>query len=160
MVNGEEVLLGFFAVIAGVFFLFLLIMVLMYIFYGIGMFKIAKTLGRSDWAFLAWIPIAQVFLMPILIEEDVHESLRGKFTLIFAIVWISSFVLSLFFAIFGFLSLIIQIYAFHVLATRFSENALVHTIIAIVTLGISMPISLFLFRNRDPLPQQGVEVLD
>lgn len=152
----EGVIVGLFAMLAGFFILILVIGIIMYILYAIGMFKIAKTLGREDMAFLAWIPIAQIFLLPLVVEDDVHEQIRGKFTLIFAISWIGSVLLSMAIPIFGVITLIVQIYGFHVLATRFSENALVHTIITIVTLGFAMPISIFLFRNREPLPKDEV----
>lgn len=149
--SDETAILGFFAIFAGFFLVLAIVGLVFYIFFALGMFKIAKTLGRGDMAFLAWIPIAQMFLIPLVVENDVHESMRGKFTLIYAISWIGSIVLGFILAPFSFLSFIVLLYGFFVLASRFSENAMIHLVISIVTLGVSMPISIFRFRNREPI---------
>src|SRR5699024_2685161 len=127
------------------------IAIVYYILFALGMSKIARTQGREDMAFLAWIPIAQTFLLPLVVENDVHEGMRGRFTLIYAISWVGSIILSMFFALFGILSMVVLLYGFYVLATRFSTNALAHTVIGVITLGMSVPISLFRFRNRQPI---------
>lgn len=149
--SDETAILGFFAIFAGFFLVIAIVGIVFYILFALGMFKIAKTLGRGDMAFLAWIPIAQTFLIPIVVENDVHESVRGKFTLVYAISWIGSIVLGFFLAPLGFLSFIVLLYGFYVMATRFSENAIIHLVIGVVTLGISVPISVFRFRNREPI---------
>lgn len=151
MSNEENVVLGILAVFAGFIFAAVIIGIVLYILYALGMFKIAKTLGRGDMAFLAWIPLAQTFLLPLVVENDVHEGLRGKFTLVYAISWLASILLGMFFAPFSFISIVVFLYGFHILASRFSANALAHTIIGVVTLGISVPVSLFRFRNREPI---------
>lgn len=151
MSSEESVILGILAVFAGFFIAIIVVAIVLYILYALGMFRIAKTLGREDMAFLAWIPIAQTFLLTLVVEDDVHESLRGKFTLIYAVSWVGSIVLGMFFTPFVYLSIIVLLYGFYVLANRFSENAIVHTIIGVVTLGVSVPISLFRFRKREPI---------
>lgn len=151
MSSEESFFVGLFAVFAGFILFLVVIAIVFYILYALGMFNIAKTLGRSDMAFLAWIPIAQTFLLPLVVEDDVHEQIRGKFTLIYAVAWLASIFLGMFFAPASFIPIIILLYGFHVLASRFSENALAHTIIGVVTLGMSLSISLFMFRNRTPL---------
>ncbi|RKJ17757.1 hypothetical protein D7X33_46360 [Butyricicoccus sp. 1XD8-22] len=40
-------------------------------------------------------------------------------------------------------------YAFYFIAKRYSNNEVLHTVIAIVTLGMAIPIQLFRFRNRE-----------
>lgn len=151
MSTEESFLVGALAILAGFLVFFAVIGIVLYILYALGMFKIAKTLGRDDMAFLAWIPIAQTFLLPLVVENDVHEGIRGKFTLVYAVSWLASIFLAMFYTPFTFISMIVLLYGFHVLALRFSENALAHTIIGVVTLGVSVPISLFRFRNRTPI---------
>lgn len=153
MSSEESFLLGFFAVFAGFILLSIVIAIIFYLLYALGMYGIAKKSDKSDLAFLAWIPIAQIFLLPLIVENDVHEEVRGKFTLIFAITFVGSFVLSWIFTPLGFLYLVVFIYGFYFLAARYSENAMIHTVIAAVTLGASISISLFRFRNREPIVQ-------
>lgn len=154
--SDEGVILGLLAAFAGIFIFLFIIMVVFYVLFALGMFKIAKTLGKGDIAFLAWIPIAQTFLLTLVLEDYVHEGLRGKFTLVYAISWVGSIILGAFFLPLAYVSMIILLYGFYVLTTLYSKNALAHTIIAIVTLGMSVPISVFRFRNRQPFVQQAV----
>lgn len=148
----EGIILGFFAAFFGILLFGFIVAVILYILYGIGMYKIAGKEGRGDLAWLAWIPIGNFFILPLVVENYVHKDLRGKFTLIFGIAFVVSFVFSWVFAPFGFIYLILFIYAFYVLALRYSDNAIVHLIISIITLGASVPISVFRLRNRDPKP--------
>src|SRR5699024_8052004 len=76
---------GLLAAFAMFFIVIFLIYAIVYIFGAIGLFKIAKRTPRADLAWLAWIPVANTFLMALLVEEDVHEGLRGKYTLIYGI---------------------------------------------------------------------------
>lgn len=151
MSSEESIILGFFAIFFGFILVGLVIAIVFYVLYALGMFKIAKKSDRQDLAFLAWIPIAQMFLLPLVVENDVHQEIRGKFTLIFAITFISSFILSFVFTPFSLLYLAAFIYGFYFLAKRYSNNAMVHMVIAIVTLGASVSISVFRFRNREPI---------
>ena len=57
---------AFFAFFAVMF----LIGIIVYIFQAIGLFKIAKREGRQDLAWLGWIPVANTFLMMILLESS------------------------------------------------------------------------------------------
>lgn len=148
----EEILAtGFLAVFAGFFLVFLIVGLLLYVLNGIGFYKIAKNEGRGDIAWLAWIPIANVFLLPVLVENDVHEQVRGKFVLIFTITFVASFILGMFFSPFSFMTSIVYLYGFYFLAAKYSNNAVVHLVISIVTLGISVPFSVFRFRNREAI---------
>lgn len=151
MYSEESIILGFFAALAGFFILFFIVGIILYVLNAIGLYSITKKSEKSDLAFLAWIPIANMFLVTLLVEDDVHEEIRGKFTLIFAIAFVVSFVLSWFFGPFGFLYLVAYLYGFHFIAKKYSENAVVHTIIGAVTFGASTAVSFFRFRNREPI---------
>lgn len=145
----ESVLIGLLLTFIGFFIFLLLIGIIFYILNAIGLYKIAKRAGRGDLAILAWIPIANTFLMTLLVENDVHKELRGKVTLIYGIAFVVSIFLSIFVQIAGFISLLVIYYAFYFLAKKLSTNPVLHIVIAIVTLGISMPIQIFMFRNRE-----------
>lgn len=147
----DHIIIGIFAVLASFILLFLLVGIVLYVLYALGMYRIAQTLGRKDLAFLAWIPLAQTFLLPIVVENDVHEQIRGKFTLIYALSWLGAIIFGVFFQPFTFVPMLVLLYGFYILAMRFSTQALAHTVIAIVTLGLSVPVSLFMFRNRQVL---------
>src|SRR5690625_1661590 len=151
MSSEESFLLGFFAVFAGFILFAILIAIIFYVLYAVGMYNITKRSENSDLAFLAWIPIAQIFLIPLIVENDVHKEIRGKFTMIFVIAFVVSIVLSWVFAPFGLLYTAVLIYGFYFLANKFSQNAVVHTIIAAITLGASIPISVFRLRKREPI---------
>ena len=133
--------------------------IVFYILQAIGLFKIAKREGREDLAWLAWIPIGSTFLMTVLVEKEVHQELRGKVTMIYGIIFAASFVASVFSVFIPFIGSIISIfagivasiivfYAFYFLAKMHSTNPLLHLVISIVTIGIAMPIQIFIFRNR------------
>lgn len=122
--------------------------ILPYLFMGLGLSKIAKNEGKGK-RFLAWIPIINIVLLGMLVEDDVYEKIRGKFTIIIGV--------SMFLALFigkGFITylpLALSIYAFFFIANRYSKNVTAHTVIAVITFGLSMPFQLFRFRKRKPL---------
>lgn len=159
--NEESVLIGLLLTFIGFFILLLLIGIIFYILHAIGLYKIAKRADRGDLAILAWIPIANTFLMTLLVENDVHKELRGKVTLIYGISFVVSVFLSIFIQLAGFISLLIIYYAFYFLAKKLSPNPVLHIVIAIVTLGISMPIQIFMFRNREFInPEDQGSIID
>jgi len=159
--DGEETLIAllfgfmaFFAVIA-------LIGFILYFFKAIGLFKIAKKEGKEELAWLAWVPVANSFLMMWLLEKSVHESFRNKLTLIYGISIAATVVLSSFGA--GFISFIPSIlffYAFYFLAKRYSTNPILHLVIGIITFSGSTSISIFMFRNKQPVDTTGMDVID
>lgn len=148
---GTLIGLAFAGVMAFLFF-FIIILIVLYVLGSVGLFKIAKK-EDNDLYWLAWIPIANMFLMAMLVEEDVHESLKGKYTMIYGIVLVSSFFISIFYAPFAFLPLAMMLYAFYFIANRYSTNGIVHLVLSAVTLGLAIPFQLFRFRNREPLIQ-------
>lgn len=158
----------------GVFVISGLLSLLMYIVYGIGAFRIAKNEGY-DKPWLAWIPYANMFMIPILVEYDVHERLKGKFTKVFGVLFLLAFGISitiglvsplmetmsipmpivllilLFMLFIGFLPSFLLVYGFYFLADRYSERPVVHVIVLLVSFGASLPFQLFRFGNRESL---------
>lgn len=128
----------------------------LYVISAIGLSGIAEKEGH-DKAWLAWIPIANTFLMMMLVEDDVHESMRGKYTLIFAIVFIASFVLSGFFPPIAIVPSVMMYYALYLIANKRSENAVMYLIISVVTFNFATPFMLFRLRNRE---RRAVQVED
>jgi len=147
----NEILGTFIIAFFGFFIVMLVVGLILYILQAIGLFKIAKREGRADLAWLAWIPIASTFLMTLIVENDVHKEFRGKLTLIYGIAFAASVILSSFIPFVGFISTIIIYYAFYFLAKKFSPNPILHLVISIITIGIAMPISIFIFRNREAI---------
>src|SRR5699024_10068416 len=159
--NGEETLMAllfgfmaFFAVIA-------LIGFILYFVKAIGLFKLAKKEGRGELAWLGWVPVVNKILMILLLENSVHESIRNILSLIYGICIAATVVLSSFGA--GFISFIPSIlffYAFYFLAKRYSTNPILHLVIGIITFSGSTSISIFMFRNKQPVDTTGMDVID
>lgn len=152
MTNEDAAIL---AALAGVFIIVglivLVISIIFYILMGIGLFKIAKREGKADLAWMAWVPIVNMFLLTQLVEHDVHESMRGKFTLIYGLSLVATFTLSFFIPFIGVIPSVLQVYAFYFIIKRYSRNDVLHLILVILTGMIAMPIQLFMFRNREPV---------
>ncbi|WP_164669711.1 hypothetical protein [Virgibacillus doumboii] len=145
---------GFFIFLAGFFLIFILfvsvVALIFHILMAIGLFKIAKREGKADLAWMAWIPIVNLFLITQLVENDVHESMRGKFTLIYGITMAGAFVLSWFIPFIGIIPNILLIYGFYFIVQRYSSNEALHMVFVIISCTITMPIQFFIFRNREP----------
>lgn len=137
----------FFGILALVLLVFI-VLIALYIVSAIGLSSIAQKEGH-DKAWLAWIPIANTFLMMMLVEDDVHESMRGKYTLIYAITLIASFVIGGFFPLIGLVPSVMMYYALYLLANSRSDNAVMYLVISIVTFNFATPFILFRLRNRD-----------
>lgn len=145
----EEIFLGFLLAFLGFFIVLLIVAIILFILQAIGLFKIAKREGRGDLAWLAWIPIVNQFLMTYLVEDDVHPGLRGKFTLLYGIALVVSFILSSFVFFVSLIPLVMIFYAFYFIAKKYSTNPVLHLVISIITVGLSMAISIFMFRNKE-----------
>lgn len=155
----QEIILGLLAAFLGVFIFLFIIGIILFVLQAIGLFKIAKREGKEDIAWLAWIPIVSQFLMTWLVEKDVHPGIRGKFTILYGVAVVVSFLLSS--AVF-FVTLIptaMIFYAFYFIAKRYSTNPVLHVVIGIITVGTSIPISLFMFRNREMITND-VEMIE
>lgn len=154
----EDGLLMGFIVAFFAFFVFLFIVaIILFFFQAIGLFKIAKREGKGEIAWLAWIPVVNAFLLTLLVEQDVHPSVRGKLTLWYGVAVVISLILSSFVPFVSFIPMAMFFYAFYFLAKRYSDNAVLHLVIGIITFGFSTPIQIFIFRKRDmKLPQEVV----
>lgn len=162
--SNEEILgfgfAGFFAFIAAFFFLFLIVGLIVYVLSALGLFKIAKRTPKKDLAWLAWIPIASTFLMMMVVEDDVHEGLRGKLTMVYGIAFVVILVLGSFIPGSQFILMAFFYYAFYFIAKRYSSNPVLHVVIGVITAGIGTAVSLFLFRNREPLNASVIEATE
>lgn len=118
----------------------------LFILGGLGMMKIGKNEGKKNLSLLSWIPIANILFLSYLAEKSANEKLQnGKLTIALAV----SMFLMLFFGGFFILTTVgILLYSFYCIANRYSDKALAHTLIASVTLGFSVPVSLFRFRKK------------
>src|SRR5699024_7395810 len=126
-----------------------------------GLFKLAKKEGKEELAWLAWVPVANSFLMMWLLEKSVHEGLRNKLTLVYGISMAVTVVLSSFGA--GFISFIPSIlffYAFYFFAKRCSTNLLLYLVIIFINFSSTTIISIFMFRNKQSVDTTGMDVID
>jgi len=103
----------------------------------------------QDKAWMAWVPVVNFFLLTMLVENDVHEQIRGNLTLIYGISLAASVLLNWIFAPISIVPLAVSLYAFYFLARKYSTNEVAHVVIAAITFSAAMPIQLFMFRNRD-----------
>lgn len=140
---------GVFLAFAGFFGFLILIGIVLYILQAIGLFKIAKREGKGNIAWLAWIPAVGQFLLTYLVEKYVHPGLRGKFTLLFGIAFLVSIMFAYFLPYAPFIPMAIYFYAFYFIAKRYTDNPVLHVAIAVVSFGSSIPVQIFLFRNRE-----------
>lgn len=147
----ENVLMGLFVAFFAFFVFLFIVAIILFFFQAIGLFKIAKREGKGDIAWLAWIPIINVFLMTLLVENDVHPSVRGKYTLWYGIAFVVSIILSSFIPFVSFIPMAMFYYAFYFLAKRYSDKAVLHLVIGIITFGFAIPIQIFMFRNRETI---------
>lgn len=131
--------------------LFFVAGIIFFILQAIGLFNIAKKEGRGDIAWLAWIPVVSQFLLTFLAEKHVHEGLRGKVTLLYGIAMAVSIFFGYFLAFVLFIPIAVFCYAFYFIAKLYSDNPLFHTAVALVSIGWSIPIQLFMFRNNTRL---------
>lgn len=136
-------------IIASMTIFLILISLLVYVFTAYSTMKIADNIGY-DKSWIAWVPIVNQFMPLILIRSKVKTATLNVLMIVFAI----SLAIPLFFGEdYEYLSLIafaISMYAYSILFKLYSDSYAVHTVIAIFTFGLSIPISLFRFRNRTP----------
>lgn len=144
----DAFIMGFFLIFVILFALICLVGLVLFILQAIGLFKIAKREGKGNIAWLAWIPIASQFLLTLLVEKDIHPGLRGKFTLLYGIAIIVAIFLSYFIYFVPLIPMGMFYYAFYFIAKRYTDNPVLHVTIAIISIGISIPIQIFMFRNN------------
>lgn len=148
--------LGFLLASFAIFFLIMMLLSLvLYVIQAIALMGISKNVG-FDKGWLAWIPIANGFVMPMLVEDDVHESMRGRFTLIYGISLVATLLLGGFIPFISLVPTVMSYYAFYIITKWYSERHVAHLVISIVTLGFSIPFSLLRFKNRSVIGKERV----
>jgi len=157
----DGIFVGFLFIFIGFAVFMFILGIAIYLLMAIGLVTIAKREGKEDISWLAWIPFANSFLMMVLLEGAVHKQIRGNLTLFYGILMALSVVAGSLIPLLGFLpalaALALYVYAFYYLANRYSNNAMVHLIIAIVTLGYSIGVQIFLFRNKEVVDPTGLD---
>lgn len=153
MKNGN-ILMGLLGGLLIVLIIAIIAAVVLYVLQAIGLSRIAQKEG-VDLHWLAWIPIANIVLIAKLVEEDVHESIRGKFTIISIIAIAVGLILGRSVGILSYLPQVVMLYSFYFIAKRYSKNEMAHIIIAVITLGISVPIQLFRIKDRGKVTKQA-----
>lgn len=158
--QGTEGLIGTLFAFGFIFIImFFIIFIAMYVMQALGLYKIAKKEG-NDFAWFAWVPILQGFLIPMLVEDDVHESIKGKMTLIYGISIVATLFIGGFIPFISFIPLIVTIYALYFLIGRYSKNEVGHLVVLIVTGTFSLPFQLLYLMNRDPIDKEGRETIE
>lgn len=139
-----------FAFLLGMIGVLLVIALLMYVFAAIGLYGIAKNQGY-DKPWLAWVPFANYVLLAILVEDDVYETFKGKFAIVFTIAFVTSIVLGSFIPFVSIIPTLLMFYAMYFIFDRYSNNVGVNMVIMIITGGAAVPFQLFRYRNRESL---------
>ncbi|MGC4377861.1 hypothetical protein WD019_13080 [Fictibacillus sp. Mic-4] len=135
-----------FALLASFFLIFLVIGIIMYIFLGIGLMRMAKREGiENEW--LAWVPIAQMYILGKIVSHKLGPN--GGFILLG--VSIGAFVLSfipILGAIIGFAIGIFMFFVYHWTYDKYSDKAVLMTVFTVLTCGGLAPIFIFAIRNN------------
>lgn len=145
LLNG---IMGFFAVFGLV--VFLGIILTFHVLLAMGLYHLAQSeeVGK---AWLAWIPVVNVFMIPILTEDDVLEPIQGYFTIIFIVVLGLGILLTGMVPFVIFAPFVLLYYGFYFIADRYSERPVIHVLITVLTFGLALPVQLFRFRDRESL---------
>lgn len=142
--------MGIFATIG----LSLLFALIMYVVYAIAMSRIAENEGY-DKPWLAWVPIVNTLLIPLLVEKDVVPNMRGRFTLIYVASLVVCIPLAMLVPVIGtligFIPSLLFYYAFYLLANRYSNQPGVHMLAVILLGSLLLPFQLFRFSSREAL---------
>lgn len=124
--------------------------------YAMAMFTIARNEGY-DKPWLAFIPVVNLLMIPILVEYDVHEQLRGHFVKVFVVACAVSLLLGGFLPFLVWVPTVLVYYGFYFIADRYSERPIIHMVLLVLTGGASLAFQLFRFRNRDSLYEEKQE---
>lgn len=134
-------LTGFFLLFAMALLMFALIT---YVITAISIYKMAENLN-IDWAYAAWIPIANSALMVKIVQDKIHPSVREHSILIYVgLLLLNLFSNGMLFPVL----LAASLYILFLIYKQYSDNYMKHFVISILTLQISSLISLFMMRNR------------
>lgn len=131
-----------------------------YIFTAFAYFRLAQANGEANLAFLAWIPVANFYLIFLLIlKGNREERAKGAITwmIIYAVIFIVSFIP--FIGLIGTLGMLgISLYVMYrlfYLLSGDSTKGVLFTILSLITMGIFAIIYLMLKRNTTFILQEG-----
>src|SRR5699024_10114005 len=137
--------------------LFVSISLTLHVIFAIGLSDIAKDRGEpKHW--LAWIPMWNIILIMMLVEKEDRPLVKGKMVIYFGLLVIISLFTLPIFASFDtpllsnpFMPMIIPgfwtLFVFRMLIRDYTKYPTVHMILALITIGFSMPFQLYGFRN-------------
>lgn len=111
---------------------------------GFILYTMCENNGLKGKAILSFVPVGNVYIMNELLGERVHEKVRKFLWIIYGLLYLISFVVGKF----GIVVLIIFSYYMFLLLKEVEKNYLIHTLIGVVTGGISLPFSLYKHRNK------------
>lgn len=159
--------MGVFVLALGVFMLFLLFVgLLLYLLEAYVVYSIASKKGLST-AWVSLIPGGSKVVICLMTEQQAPKFVRGKLFLVYLVTLLITTVTSFSdngFMIFvgslcAILLAVIQYMTFYYLVSQYSNSAVAHLVIAILTLGLSMIISLYMIKNRERIDgtQEGNE---
>lgn len=137
----------------GTLFILFLLMLIPYIFGAIGLYTMAKRASiGNEW--LAFIPIGNAYIIGELIDKKLNWFTFGKSGGIkLLIIFIGAFILNyvpvlgnLVSIIFGIFMLVVYYWLFE----RYSENAVLFTVLNVITIGLAGAFITFGLRNKEP----------
>lgn len=138
-------------------FIFMLISVfgfLMYFLISFGIYKLSKNNKLENDAFWSFVPGLFVYPLGKLVEKEVHAPLRGYMGLINIIL----LVISVFFNLFTIIQFAFLCYSLYFLYKRFTNKYILFTVLSVVSLGLLIPLLVFILRNKKDT--RHVEELD
>lgn len=155
MINGtpdDGVMAAFFAL--GIVFVTIAIIwgVAAYLLSAFALYTMARNEGRED-AFLAFIPIINCKVQGDLIAKKLPSFMNPEAGWKLFGVYVGIFILSfipIVNILTGFLSVGLGIYVMYAILERYADNAVLFTVIHVVTAGLFFPLHLFLVRKHTP----------
>ena len=125
-----------------------------YALYSMGMYRIATRIGyHKPW--LAWVPIINAFMIPILTNGAVLGILRHRFLDVSVVAVCIPIILYTFMDMPYALTIgklivrVLWLYGFYIITLNFSKRPGVHMIVAILTGTASIPVQVFMLRNQE-----------
>lgn len=149
---------GIFAIVASFFLIFLVVGVVIYVLGSIGLYTMAKN-KRIENAWLAWIPIVQLYIMGKIIRTlKIGEYEIPQVEVVLPLIAVGGTIFSpipLIGGLIGIVALIIELFALHKLFTIYRpDQAIVYLIISVV-LPFMGPVFIFIMRNDEPVVESA-----
>jgi len=143
MTNDMEI----FAFIMSFFLIFLIIGIILYVLFAIGLMKMANRENIEN-AWLAWVPIAQTYIMGRLISHKLGEN-SGWIVLGVTLISMFTSWIPVLGQLISFGVLIFSFVILHWIYEKYSNKAVLMTIFTVITAGSLSPIFIFAIRNND-----------